>query len=102
MPTPMPGPIAARPYPTAPMLPVTAVLEARMSTIIGCLLLEEGHVWRSRGRTDDANALMLVGEGSGDICRREDREDVGLQGLDQQFEEGEEDRHRERHRGENR
>src|SRR3954470_4217932 len=83
MPTPIPGPMAERPYPTTFRLPVMSLMSFQ-----GC----------ARGpRRGDS---VLVGDRRADVGRREHDEDVCLYHLDEGLEEREDDAHAERERRE--
>src|SRR4051795_580902 len=87
-PTPMPGPIAARPYPTEPMLPVRPSVAARTALIPFSPSIGRRVVHRS-GLFDEQ--LVRFFNRLADVAGDKHREDVRLQELDQQLEGGHDD-----------
>src|SRR3954467_2161411 len=97
-PTPIPGPIAPRPYPMAarPGLMLTACSAAWARTmLLTCISLHFG----PRARADRGLVFSVLRRQRGaDVPGRQQGEDVGLQHLDEGFEERHQDRENERHR----
>src|SRR4051812_22231429 len=90
-PTPMPGPIAPRPYPMAarPGLMLTACSAAWARTmLLTCISLHFG----PRARADRGLVFSVLRRQRGaDVPGRQQGEDVGLQHLDEGLEEGQAD-----------
>src|SRR3954464_14009487 len=84
MPTPMAGPIAARPYPTVAMLP-----EIAATTEVSTLGISFRCGRDRASRPVRGVSSVLFGDGELDVHRREEREDVGLQDGDQDLEQRE-------------
>src|SRR5215471_5804737 len=118
-PIPTPGPIAARPYATAPMLMLmmlwvvpAAAREWKSASMCAFLCDRAGGfpsagrwqlrlcaIGRAAGRAPRSLiTLMLRLDCTADVLGGQDREDVGLQRLDQHLEPGQHDREHERGR----
>src|SRR5690242_5343127 len=94
MPMPMPGPMAARPYPMEPIEPVTSAIRLIMSRPSSGPAVRAGAGW-----ADDARAELVVGvQRAGDVDGREQGEDERLERLDEELERGEDDGEEERRR----
>src|SRR5687768_15452387 len=83
MPTPIPGPMAERPYPTTFRLPV----------IVDVSFLRCPRDAAEGSGVECWSASVVVGDGGADVGRRQHDEDVGLHHLDEGLEEREDDGH---------